>query len=367
MSYLPGHPEPQELQLAYTTQDLYSTRHAAMIETLKSKDFPTSGDWKDIITAAREIVVANGFDVEKYKACESIRKQVSSAKRKNVKPAATLLTAAGVTSLPSDGAKRIPAAVVKRVAVLESLRHLWLLKKSGSHKLWVLSLPESYRDWPEADLSGKDYDGIGARVNDASEHFSAEDRKHLSQATANGLKWVHKAMIVAASPDKPKNMAIIRRWFADANSTDEQMKTAAAALNAGLKKISACIKSTFLLIADMPKDRSDPEAQSTNAFVFSSEKVDIIYVEPAFFGKGDMFRDLKNWTRIIVHELSHREVKTQDHRYRHHSAGLKPDAGDSNFTAAKALDNADSWAMFCMDCSGEMVKSDYKKVKVTYG
>lgn len=352
--------------MPYTTKDLYSTRHAAMIETLKSKDFPTTGDWKDIITAAREIVVADGFDVEKYKACESIRKQISSAQKKNVKPAATLLTAAGVTTLPTAGASSIAPAVAKRVAVLESLRHLWLLKKAGSHKLWVLSLPESYRDWPEADLAGKDYGGIGARLNDTSQHFNAEDRKHLSQATANGLKWVHKAMIVAASPDKDKHMKIIRRWFADANSTDEQMKAAAATLNDGLKKISACIKSTFLLISDMPKDRSDPESQSTNAFVFSSEKVDIIYVEPAFFGKGDMFRDLKNWTRIIVHELSHREMKTQDHRYRHHSAGLKPDAGDAKFTAAKALDNADSWAMFCMDCSGEMVKSDYKKVQVSH-
>jgi allantoicase len=98
--------------------------------------------------------------------------------------------------------------------------------------------------------------------------------------------------------------------------------------------------------------------------VFGNEKIDVIYVEAAFFSDRDMFKDLKNWTRIVVHELSHREAKTEDHRYRHNRAGLKPDAGDARFTAAKAIANADSWAMFCMDCAGEMASGDYAKVKV---
>jgi hypothetical protein len=199
--------------------------------------------------------------------------------------------------------------------------------------------------------------------DDASSHFSFDDRKRLSQATQHGLKWVHKAMAVAASPNK-NNIAIVRRWFADKNSTDEDMKAAAAALNDGLKKIAAVIKSTFLLITDMPLDRGNPAKASTNAFVFSGEKIDVIYVEAAFFSKLDMFKDLKNWTRIVVHELSHRACKTDDHRYRHHPSGLKPDAGDAKFNAAKALANADSRAMFCMDCAGQMVSGDYAKVKV---
>jgi hypothetical protein len=115
-------------------------------------------------------------------------------------------------------------------------------------------------------------------------------------------------------------------------------------------------------MTDMPKDRSDAEAANTNAFVFSSEKIDVIYVERAFFSDGDTWKDLKNWTRIVVHELSHRDAKTEDHRYRHHASGLKPDAAD--FSHAKAINNADSWAIFCMDCAGRMTKADYKKVKV---
>lgn len=349
--------------MSYTLKDLYSTRHAETIQFLKSGDFPAAGEWLAVISDSRQLVVDGGYNVEKYKASESLRKRVAAAGKKNVPPAETMLTAAGVTSLPSSATRAIPPGVASRVAALEMLRHLWLLKKSGSHKLWVLSLPESYRDWPAADLAGKDFDGIGSRLNDESSHFSVDDRKHLSQATQHGLKWVHKAMAVAASPNK-KNLAIVRRWFADANSTDEDMKAAAATLNEGLKKIAAVIKSTFLLVTDMPLDRGNPAKASTNAFVFSSEKIDVIYVEAAFFSNRDMFKDLKNWTRIVVHELSHRACKTDDHRYRHHPAGLKPDAGDVKFTAAKALANADSWAMFCMDCAGQMVAGDYAKVKV---
>ncbi len=351
--------------MPYAIKDLYSTRHAALIEILKSKDFPTEGDWKSPVDNARLLVVADGYNVDKYKVCETLRDKVASATRKNrTQPVDTLLTAAGVISLPTSGKKSIPAGVAKRVAVLDTLRHLWLLKKSGSHKLWVLSLPEGYRDWPEPALAGKDYDGIGTLLNDDTSHFSADDRKHLSEATQHGLSWVKKAMIVAGSPDKPKHKTILKRWFADANSKDADLKAAAATLNEGLKKIAERIKSTFLLITDMPLDRSNAATANVNAFVFSDEKIDVIYVEPAFFSNRDMFKGQKNWTRIVVHELSHRVAKTKDHRYRHHSAGLKPDAGDAKFTAAQALDNADSWAMFCMDCAGQMIDADYTRVKV---
>lgn len=351
--------------MPYELKDLYSTRHAETIETLKSRDYPSSGDWKGIIEDTKLLVVSDGFNVAKYKACEAIRKAVSAGDKKNVKPVATMLTGAGLTELPSHASAAIPEAVARRVSALETVRHLWLLKKSGNHRVWVLSLPEGYQDWPQTDLAGKDYGGIGSRLNDKTSHFSASDRKHLSDATQEGLKWVHKAMIVAASPKEKKHMAILKRWFADANSTDDTMVAAAETLNAGLKKISTRIKSTFLLFTDMPKDRSDPATANTNAFVFKDhDSLDVVYIEPAFFKEGDLFRDLKNWARIVVHELSHREGKTEDYRYRHHASGLKPDKDDANFNAARALANADSWAMFCMDCGARMSKGDYKKVKV---
>jgi hypothetical protein len=351
--------------VGYAIKDLYSTRHESLIEALKTAGFPTEGDWLKVIVKSRQLATTEGYDVDRYDVCQTLRKKAEADKlKKGGSAAATLLTAAGVTSPPTSGSKSIPAAVIKRVAALDMLRHLWLLKRTGSHKLWVLSLPDGYRDWPEADLTGKDWDGVSARLNDTTSHFSTDDRKHLSEATMHGLVWVKKAMIVTASPTKKAHLKILRRWFADAHSTDDDMKAAAATLHAGLKKIVAVIKSTFLLITDMPLDRGKAETANVNAFVFSDEKIEVIYVEPAFFSNRDMFKGQKNWTRIVVHELTHRQAKTKDYRYRHHTSGLKPDAADANFDAAKALDNADSWAMFCMDCAGQMVESDYIKVKV---
>ncbi|RYF75966.1 MAG: hypothetical protein EOO29_23245, partial [Comamonadaceae bacterium] len=57
---------------------------------------------------------------------------------------------------------------------------------------------------------------------------------------------------------------------------------------------------------------------------------------------------LTNWARIVVHELTHREVKTADHAYEHQ--GMSP----KKLSAAKALENADSWAWFCADCAGAL-------------
>jgi Lysine-specific metallo-endopeptidase len=347
--------------MGYKPEDLYSARHAAMLETLKSKDFPSGGDWGPVISSARGAVGQKGFDVGKYAACESIRKVVANGVKAKIKPAASILAGAGGTLAAATGAP-LSAPLTKRMAALEVLRRLWLLKKWGSHKLWVLSLPMKYGNWPEADFAGKQFSAISDKLNDEGGRFSIGDQKHLSSATQQGLKWIHKAMIVAGAPDKAKHKVILKRWFADANTTDEDLRKAAKTLAAGLLKMSNTIKSTFLLMTDMPLDRNSADAATTNAFVFSDEPISVIYVERAFFGTHDTWKDLKNWTRIVVHELSHRDGKTDDHRYRHNSAGLKPSV--ASFKHAKAISNADSWAIFCMDCAGEMTDADYKKVKV---
>lgn len=60
----------------------------------------------------------------------------------------------------------------------------------------------------------------------------------------------------------------------------------------------------------------------------------------------------------IIHELSHIDVSTQDHRY--DSSGLKP--GANAFPMASALDNADSWGYFAIDLAGYLSNADRDKV-----
>jgi hypothetical protein len=56
----------------------------------------------------------------------------------------------------------------------------------------------------------------------------------------------------------------------------------------------------------------------------------------------------QDWVRIVVHEFTHRDVKTQDHAYEHQGINSK------RLTAVKAIENADSWAWFCADCTGAL-------------
>lgn len=58
----------------------------------------------------------------------------------------------------------------------------------------------------------------------------------------------------------------------------------------------------------------------------------------------------------VVHELSHKLVKTEDIRYDYD--GLKPGNG---FKTEDALNNADSWAYFAGDLVGAIPKNAIKK------
>ena len=59
----------------------------------------------------------------------------------------------------------------------------------------------------------------------------------------------------------------------------------------------------------------------------------------------------------IIHELTHREVNTDDHKY--DTDGLKPHT--TRFPKAKTIENADSWAYFVTDLVGMLSKSDRKR------
>ena len=90
-------------------------------------------------------------------------------------------------------------------------------------------------------------------------------------------------------------------------------------------------------------------------FKAAREGMDVIYIESAFFKKdANTLSGLKNWARILVHELSHRELGTEEKFYSWQ--GMKPAAGA--FPMPDALANADSWAFFCVDAAGHLTKSE---------
>ena len=259
------------------------------------------------------------------------------------------------------------AAARQRAAALKVMRHLTLVRRRGGQQVWVLSLANGFTDWPSVALAGADVAGLKKLLGDTSEPFSRSDRKHMAEAAQEAMRYVQKTLIVLATAsgiDKKAAAAkaLVSRWFADANSSAGDIDAAVATLSAGFKKIQAVLASGKLLLTDHPEVRNATAGDNhdfwqSEAFVKGArEGMDVVYIESAFFARkgSNTLSGLKNWARILLHELSHRDVRTVDKFYSWQ--GIKPDAGA--FPMADALVNADSWAFFCVDAAGAMTVSE---------
>jgi Lysine-specific metallo-endopeptidase len=324
----------------------FSEAYAEIQSGLASSKFSQDKDWQALLKEARKLAGVTGFDVGHAGVVGDLRKKVAKAAASGANEAVTFFQGAGETLSGKGPGVLVDGDLAKRLGALKTLRHTYLLKRFGGHKVWIVSLPTGFTAWPHEALKGGLSD-VTQKLTDKTERFNDEARKHLSNASQEGLKWVHKALSVTGSPKQTKNFATISRWFADNGSTDADMLTAAATLSAGFKKIAAKLKSGHLIYTDSVSERGTTENAGTEAFVWG-DKLDVVYIEEEFFGKQNSLTGLTNWARIVVHELTHREVATKDHAYEHQAINPK------KLTAAKAIENADSWAWFCADCAGSL-------------
>lgn len=330
----------------------FSEAYVEIVNGLASKDFADDKEWQKLLPRARKLAGVLGFDAGESGVTDDIRKQLTKV-NVNGNNEATALYSFAAANLNGTGANPvIDVNTAKRLGALKTLRHAYLLKRFGGHKVWCLSLPTSFNDWAHSALMG----GLPAatiKLVDTSERFSLEDRKHLSNASQHALKWVHRAMSVTGAMKKKESFALVARWFADGSSKDADVVAAGATLNAGFKKIAAKLKSGYLILTDSVSERGTNANAGTEAFVWG-DSLDVVYIEEEFFGTKNSLTGLTNWTRILVHELTHREVATKDHAYEHQA--INP----NKLTAAKAIENADSWAWFCANCAGALTDGNIK-------
>jgi hypothetical protein len=220
------------------------------------------------------------------------------------------------------------------------------------------------------------------------EVYTAADRKDMASALRLAQKWCHNAMAKLAAvpkkaPGKGKDpdltTTLVQRWFADQDTTAEQVEALVAALHTGFKDIAhACNRS--VIFSDEPEDRNKIYNAATGktgwkdwAFVRSGidrtnlKHMCVVYLQEAWLDKAranrgkkslDVAGKLFRCTKTVIHELSHIIVGTGDHRYGW--AGLKPDK--HHFPRAKAITNADSWAWFAVDLAGHVTKDLRKAV-----
>ncbi|HET7930245.1 MAG TPA: M35 family metallo-endopeptidase [Rhodanobacteraceae bacterium] len=340
--------------------------------------------WQPLVRKLGQLMSLDGFDPARADALSELRKKAGGGSTLFRRKPATLDEGifAAVGFAPSDGNVAPAAEVAMRAAALKLLYHTYLLNRSGDRKVWVVSLPVDFHDWPSDDINARASTQAALRtlLRSDQEIFSATQKKWLASAAQHSLAWCHKTGIVLAAaakglarktPGRKEVAAIdlVKRWFADPATTDVELGKYVGRLDTGFKAIVATLNKGHLVLTDWVPLRGATTQDEisflmSEAFTFGarSEGMDTIYIERSFFTRdeGGVVHGQKNWARIVVHELTHLVCGTDDvnigrARYAHY--GIGPHAG---FPGSAAIRNADSWAFFCADCAGVLTDGERK-------
>ena len=327
--------------------------------------------WQPVVEQLGALMAFDGFDVAREDALSQLRRRIVECQDgARGDEDAGLLQAAGIDAR-ADAAALTPDAK-KRVAGLKLLRHVYLQSRAGNRRVWIVSLPGEFTNWPSRQFA--DEAGNVARVRQLltshSEHFNDEQRRWLGAATQHGLGWCQRAGMVlanaalpASGPARDVARAAVRRWFAEDGLPEAALDLLVGTLSRGFKDIVAMLGRGHFVITDWVPFRASTNADesdflSTEAFAFRArgEGLDVVYVESAFFDDlaGNVLRGQANWTRILVHELSHLVCGTHDvnnGQSRYAWCGIGPHAGHPH---GDTIRNADNWAFFAADCAGAL-------------
>lgn len=341
-------------------------------------------DWRPLIGRLQKLCDDSGFDAAQASALADLRKAVTWGDKgvighKSVTEDVGILRAVGDSD--ADGGA-VDARKRLRAAALKLLRHVYLINKSGNRKAWVVSLPTELQAWPTDDFHARGTTREAARtlLRGQTEIFSAEDRKHLAQATRHGLAWCQRTLIVLALAAKAAEgkggaksvdaLNLVKRWFADPATSLPDLQTYIGSLQTGFKGVVKLLNRGQMILTDwVPLRAATTQAEikflNSEAFTFSShgEGLDVVYIERSFFTNhpGNVLSGLKNWTRILVHELTHLECGTTDVNIgnaRYAWYGIGPHAG---YPGSACIRNADNWAFFSADCAGQLTDAERTK------
>jgi len=241
-----------------------------------------------------------------------------------------------------------------RVASVKMLRHLDLVKVRGGQEVWVYSPPKKYTEWLYDEYKGLGKASLEYWSDMRSEVYSKEDKKAMGEAVQIANNWCMQCLAKLGAPDTTTK-AVIKRWFLGSGAGDDQVARTARELLSGFRKIAKVLNGHKLVLSDEPIDRNGG-GWKDYAFVYKSEKLDVIYVQKATL---DAAKGSEMWDAAltIVHELSHRELGTDDHRYGDDGGKLGPSAGSGALSEAQAITNADNWGYFSADLNGQVAAS----------
>ena len=174
----------------------------------------------------------------------------------------------------------------------------------------------------------------------------------MCDALQEAAAWCHKVQIKLSTP---AGEAMVKSWFLDSAATAQNLTQAIDTLRAGFKTLNTACRSGQLIFSDEPGDRNSGGWKDW-AFVYKSEAMKVLYLQGAFVKAGNSGNKTM-CALTIIHELTHKLLGTNDHRYDYD--GLKPTA---TLPFAKTIDNADSWGYFAADMAGMLSDSDRNRV-----
>ena len=252
----------------------------------------------------------------------------------------------------------------ERAATLKMLRHLYREKSTGGQTIWVYAPPRAYTKWIFDEVAGASAPILEALLaKPATEVYSAEQRVVMAAAIQEA-RAVTLAVATKLGAASDVTRSVVRRYFGKADSTEKNIIATMNTLAAGYQKIANACNGGSIVISDEPVDRNSGGWKDW-AFIYTSEKMPVIYLQGAWLAKADQVgpsnqSPLYRCVRTIIHELSHKEVGTEDIVYG--PKGLMPE-GSSALTAEYALHNADSWAYFAVDLLGYLTGPDKENGK----
>lgn len=251
----------------------------------------------------------------------------------------------------------------ERAALVKTMKHFYMVAAKGGQTIWVVDSPKAYASWAYDTMAGKAEAELKTELQKEEEVFGESNRKMMSDSLQLARKWSADVQAKLGTPDD-ETKTVIKRWFHEAAATADEVDATAATLLKGFKQIHASCNSGAVIFSDRPHLRTSGKWDNVYASVNDLDAMPVIYIFQVFLeaGKRNVFGNIpKLWlcALTVVHELSHKLVKTEDIRY--DDDGLKPGIG---FTTADALKNADSWAYFCADMVGALSKGTLKKVLV---
>ncbi len=250
----------------------------------------------------------------------------------------------------------------RSVATLKMLKHLYHGISSGGQSIWIYAPPIAYSKW----IFDLIYRGITnanmetVLAESYPEVYSKRQRDTMSsallQARAVALSVVSK---LSGSPDNA-TLKVLKQYFSDASTTPIQLTQTVNTLRAGYQKIANACNSSKIIISDEPGDRTSGGWKDWG-FIYPSESMKVIYLQDAWLKKAKEVSPsnqspLYRCVRTIIHELSHKELSTEDVCYG--PTGLNPHGKGTPLTSDYALHNADSWAYFAIDVLGFLTGPD---------